>query len=191
MQKGAWALTVSGVFQVVQVVLAERVYRYGTGGSTGLGLLYAAAGVGTGLGPILARRISGDRPQALRRWMLYSYIITVLGLALTAPLFSFSVVLVGSILRSIGGGINWVFSTQLLLQLVPGRVRGRVFATEYAFFTLSSATGAAFAGFVFDRAAVGISMLLWGLAGVAAVPGILWLVWMLREAHGSAQLKID
>ena len=127
LHKGAISLTVNGVFQVVQVALAERVFVIGEGGGTSLGLLYAAAGIGTGLGPILARRFTGDRAPLLRRFLALSYLICILGLLIMAPLSSFPVVLFGSILRALGAGINWVFSTTLLLHLVPSQVRGRVF----------------------------------------------------------------
>ncbi len=58
--------------------------------------------------------------------------------------------LLGTALRGVGGGIIWVFSTQLLLQLVPGNVRGRVFATEFAFFNLLSALSSAAVGAALD-----------------------------------------
>jgi len=65
---------------------------------------------------------------------------------ITAPLTSFPMVLFGTFLRGAGGGIIWVFSTQLLMQLVPNQVRGRVFSTEFAIFILTSAIGASVVG---------------------------------------------
>ena len=54
-------------------------------------------------------------------------------------------------IRAMGGGTVWVFSTQLLLVSVPHEVRGRVFATEYALLTLAMAGSAALGGFALDR----------------------------------------
>ena len=178
LHKGAISLTVNGVFQVVQVALAERVFVIGEGGGTSLGLLYAAAGFGTGLGPILARRFTGDRAPLLRRFLALSYLICILGLLIMAPLSSFPVVLFGSILRALGAGINWVFSTTLLLHLVPSQVRGRVFSTEFGLFTLANALGAAAGGWILDNTLVDLSGMLRWMAVLTLIPGLLWFIWI-------------
>ena len=177
LQKAANALFANGAFQVIQVALAEQVFVIGDGGGTSLGIFYAVTGVGTGIGPIVARRFTGDRSRSMRFAISLSYAITILGLILCAQLSSFGVVLLGTLLRAIGGGINWVFSTQLLLQLIPNQVRGRVFSTEFASLTLANAFGAAFGGYVLDRTALGISGLLWFMALITIIPGIIWVLW--------------
>ena len=178
LHKTANGLFASGTFQIVQVMLAEQVFVIGEGGGTSLGILYAVTGVGTGIGPIIARRFTGDRDRSLRIAIALSYAITILGLILAAQLTSFGVVLFGTLLRAVGGGINWVFSTQLLLQLVPNQVRGRVFSTEFAMLTLANALGAAIGGYVLDGTTLGISGLLWLMAILTAIPGVLWVLWM-------------
>ena len=178
LHKTANGLFASGTFQIVQVALAEQVFVIGDSGGTSLGILYAVTGVGTGIGPIIARRFTGDRDRSLRIAIGLSYAITILGLILAAQLTNFGVVLFGTLLRAIGGGINWVFSTQLLLQLVPNKVRGRVFSTEFAMLTLANALGAAMGGFVLDGTTLGISGLLWLMAILTAIPGALWVLWM-------------
>ena len=179
LHKPAFSLLVSGTFQVVQVTLAEQVFVMGEGGGTSLGLLYAAVGVGTGIGPIIARRFTGDRDGPLRVAIAAGYAMTAAGLAIVATLSNFGVVLFGTFLRGFGNGIGWVFSTQLLLQLVPDRVRGRVFATEFALLTLANAAGAASSGSLLDRASVGVSELLWWMALLILLPGALWMLWLL------------
>ncbi len=181
--KAGIALSISGAFQVAQVALVEQVYVIGEGGGISLGILYAVVGVGTGLGPILARRFTGDRDRPLRIAIALSYGVSILGLVIIAPLSGFGVVLLGSLLRGIGVGMNWVFSTQLLLQLVPNLVRGRVFSTEYALLTLGNAGSAALAGWVLDNTAIGIPGLFWGMAAATAVPGILWALWVVRAGQ--------
>lgn len=187
LHKAALALTVSGGFQVVQVAIAERVYVIGEGGGTGLGLLYAAVGVGTGLGPIAARRITGDRGDALRIAIAVAYAISAAGLAIVATLGSFGVILVGTLLRGIGAGLGWVFSTQLLLQLLPDRVRGRVFSTEFAMFTLANAVAAAGSGWLLDSGTLDISGLLIWMALLVLVPGLLWSLWLFAGGSGGTK----
>jgi MFS family permease len=143
--------------------------------------MYAVAGVGTGVGPIVARRFTGDRERPLGIALALSYAITVVGLAIMVPLSGFGWVLVGTLLRGVGGGINWVFSTQLLLQLLPNRVRGRVFSIDFALFTLLNAFGTAVAGWALDAASIDLSVLLMWMTGLAVIPGVLWALWLVAR----------
>ncbi len=177
LHKSAVSLLSSGAFQVIQVTLAQQVFVMGENGSTSLGLLYAIAGVGTGVGPILARVFTGDRDRPLRTAITLSYLLGVIGLTLTAPLASFALVLFGTFVRMLGGGINWTFSTQLLLEWVPDKVRGRVFSSEFAMFTLANAISSATGGWLLDNTNLGISGIMWWMAGLMIVPGILWFSW--------------
>ncbi len=158
--KAALCLFVSGSYDVIQVSIAKDLFVIGEGGGIGLGLLYATVGVGSGIGPILARRFTGDRDGAMRWALFLAYLAMSAGLVIASTLASFAVVIAGAILRSVGGGMIWVFSTQLLLQLVPGKVRGRIFATEFALLTLSMAIGSATGGWMLDQTALGVSGIL-------------------------------
>jgi MFS family permease len=179
LHKPAVSLLISVGFQVIQVRIAEQVFVMGQGGGISLGIMYGVVGVGTGLGPILARYFTGDRDWALRRAILVGYLLAAVGLFIAAPLNSFAVLNIGILLRGIGAGTVWVFSTQLLLQLVPGQVRGRIFATEYAFLTLVSAVAAGTAGPAMDS--IGISAALMWMGVLSLLPMGLWAVWVLRR----------
>lgn len=179
LHKSAMSLFVNGAFQVLQVVLAEQIFVIGKSGGTSLGLLYAFTGIGTGIGPILARVFTGDRDRPLRYALVISYVIGVIGLAIVAPLASFALVLLGTLIRSLGGGINWTFSTQLLLEWVPDKVRGRVFSSEFAMFTLANAISSAAGGWLLDNAGLSLNNLIWWMGALLAIPGILWLAWTL------------
>lgn len=178
LHKSSMSLLANGALQVLMVPLAQQVFVIGESGGTSLGLLYAIAGVGTGIGPILARVFTGDRDRALRIALAVSYAVSVVGLAITAPLASFALVLLGTLIRSLGGGINWTFSTQLLLTSVPDKVRGRVFSSEFAMFTLSSAIGSAAGGWLFDNTSLGIGGIIWWMTALFVIPGILWFLWI-------------
>jgi MFS family permease len=188
--KAAMAITISGAFQVVQVALADRVYVIGEGGAISLGIMYAVFGVGSGLGPILTRWFTGDRERPLHIAIGLSFFITVFGLVIIAPLWGFGFVLFGMLLRSFGNGMNWVMSNQLLLQLVPNRVRGRVFSTEFAAFTLANAASTALAGYALDNTGLGVSGLLWVMAGLGLIPGVLWMVWIARRTKEATPVVV-
>jgi predicted MFS family arabinose efflux permease len=191
LQKAAFALAVNGAFQVIQVVLAEKIFVIGEGGGTSLGLLYAVGGVGTGIGPIIARRFTGDKDRPLRMAIFFSYLIAVLGLVISAPLWNFPSLLLGTFLRAFGGGISWVFSTQLLLQLLPDRVRGRVFSTEFAMLTLANAISAAVGGWALDNSGLSVSGLIWYMAGILLIPSLLWLLWLSFGSRKSPEPDVS
>ena len=190
LQKALNSLFFAGGFQVIVVILGERVFVLGDGGGISMGLLFAVTGIGTGVGPILLRRYTGDRDRALRIAIGLSYFVAAVGIACAAPLVGLGLVLVGMFLRGFGGGVIWVFSTQLLLQLVPDNVRGRVFATEFAMFTLASAISAALTGYLLDNTRLGLQGVMWGMALFGLVPGTIWL-WQTVRRQSAPASEID
>lgn len=186
LQKLAIMLILGSSFEVIQVVAATEIYADGFGSDINLGLMFAITGVGTGIGPLIVRSYVGDDLNRVRRTILYGYLLGVVGLATIAPLGSFPVFLLGMLIRGFAVGLIWVFSTQLLLQLVPGVVRGRVFATEFALFTLGGAIGAAIAGGVLDIAPT-LSFLVWFLVPLWLIPTALWASWLRRTSVPSLQ----
>jgi MFS family permease len=180
-------LTWSGI-QVAQVAIAEQIFTLGEGGSISLGLMFAVNGLGTGTGPVSARYLTGDRSRAMRGAITISYLISVIGLGIMATLYSFEIVLLGTLLVGIGGGIIWVYSTQLLLQLLPGHIRGRVLSTEFAFFTLTSAIAAAVTGSALD-ASLSIAQVLGWTAALTLIPMVLWTLWLIFGKLSQAASK--
>lgn len=179
--KAALALVMAAPFDVTQVRITESVFVYGKEGGTGLGIMFAMVGVGTGLGPIIARHFTGDRDRALRVGIVWGYVMVALGVAIMAPLVSFPVVLFGTVVRGLGGGTVWVFSTQLLLVNVAPEVRGRVFATEFMLYTLWYAISATAAGVLLESTGLGIAGMLWLMVTGNLVAAGGWLAWMLRR----------
>jgi len=179
--KAAIALLLSSGFQVVQIEIAKDHFVIGVGGAISLGLMYCVNGIGSGIGPILARRWTGDRDRPLRISISLGYLIGTLGLAIVAPLFGLVEVLIGGFIRSIGGGIAWVFSTQLLLQRAPNEIRGRIFGTEFALFTLMGGIGTAIIGALLDQFET--RTILWGMTGLPLIPAVLW--WFWQRHHNS------
>ena len=188
LHKAVGGLFFTSGLQVIQVVIAERVFPIGEGGGISLGLMFGIAGVGTGIGPIVARRFTGDRARPLRVAILLGYLLSSLGLLITAPLLNFKTVLVGILFRGIGGGMLWVFSTQLLLQSVPDLFRGRVFSTEFATFTLMSAAGVALVGLGLDSS-LGLSGVLWWITALSVIPSALWGLWLMTAKSPSSSLE--
>jgi MFS family permease len=187
LHKAALTFFVAGAYEVVQVAISKDVFVIGEGGGIGLGVMYAAVGIGSGLGPFLGRAITGDRDRPLRVAIVFCYAAMAAGLLIVATLASLPWVLLGAMLRAMGGGTLWVFSTQLLLHSVPGRVRGRVFASEFAFLTVAMAASAALSGWALDQRSLEIASVLRLMAAGALVPGLSWAVWIAtRRPAGSS-----
>ncbi|MBT3604465.1 MAG: MFS transporter [Candidatus Latescibacteria bacterium] len=180
LHKAALQLTLSSGYEIAQVQIAKNIFPIGVAGAISLGLLYATSGVGSGLGPIIARSFTGDRISHLRKTITLGYFIAALGLVIISTLHSFPVVVIGGLLRSVGGGIAWVFSTQLLLLLVPTHVRGRVFSFEQASFALTSSIAAATSGLLLD-AFPHLSQVILGMSFITLIPGIFWFIWCFKR----------
>ena len=192
-QKASLMLAVSGFNEVLQVELSSKVFIIGEGGSTGLGWLYAIVGVGTGVSPILARWITGDRERGLRHAITAGYGITLIGLMLMYPITSLELVLAGGFFRGFGVAIIWVFSTTLLLKKLPNKVRGRVFGTEFALLTLAGAIGSGLGGWFLDAFNMSLQNLILLMGTLMFIFGINWFingVWRERNELSRAPASI-
>jgi MFS family permease len=81
----------------------------------------------------------------------------------------------------IGGSIQWTFSTVLLQMRLPERLRGRVFAIEFAGWTLATALSSYLTGRASDAGA-DPRFLAVALAGVFMLAGGLITAALWREA---------
>lgn len=182
LHKAAVTFCFAAAYDVTAVAISQNVFVIGEGGGIGLGFIYASVGVGTGLGPILMRLFTGDRERALRIAIVVAYLFAATGMAVAATMvnsgFSFGLFLVGLFIRGFGGGTVWVFAGQLALQNVADHVRGRVFSTEFALFSLSSAIAAGSAGWALGQPAIGYNGIVWILPGLTLLPAILWGSWL-------------
>ncbi|MXV76287.1 MFS transporter [Candidatus Poribacteria bacterium] len=181
MHKAAISLLMSTGVQVILVEIAKNYFVIGVGGALSLGMMYCMNGVGSGVGPILARRWTGDRDKPLRVSISFGYVIAAIGIVIIAPLLDFGTVLFGGFVRSIGGGIAWVFSTQLLLQRAPNEIRGRIFGAEFAFFTLMGGASSLIIGALLDRFQV--EAILRGMAVLNLIPALLWSLWQRHHSR--------
>ena len=176
--KAAISLLMSSGIQVILVEIAKNYFVIGVGGALSLGMMYCMNGIGSGIGPILARRWTGDRDKPLRVSIGIGYVIASIGIAIIAPVSALGTVLFGGFVRSVGGGIAWVFSTQLLLQRAPNEIRGRIFGTEFALFTLMGGASSLITGALMDR--LQLQVILWGMGALTLIPALLWGLWQIR-----------
>lgn len=115
-----------------------------------IGLYFAARGLGTGVGPLVAKRLFGSHRADLIRQTWGGMLLGAVGyLALIfAPDLWTSLACV--FVAHIGGSAQWVGSTTYWQQAIDDAYRGRVFACEFALMTLAFAVFAMTSGAVYD-----------------------------------------
>ena len=170
--KATWAVGGGGLVLAL-ALLGDRLFP--SAGTTGIGVLFAARGLGTGLGPILARALFRD----VRRWP------AVLGACTVASGVAYAgVALAGDarwavaalvVFAHAASGANWVLSTTMLQERAEDRLRGRVFATDWLLVTLVQSLSVLVAS-VLMESGVGVATVVLGLAAVEALAGGLWLL---------------
>lgn len=147
-----FGIGVAGGTMVLYPVFAKQVFPLGRDAAISIGLFMTARGVGTAIGPILARRYGGDGGRFLRHAIGPAMFVSASGLLMltVAPTMgvAFAVVLFGHM----GGAVAWVFSTVLLQLASPDEFRGRVFAAELTLFTLAMAVSVFLTGWLQDVA---------------------------------------
>lgn len=143
------------------------------------GILYAARGVGTGLGPILGRLWLGSTDRALRLQVTLGFLVAAFGYTAFGfcERIEFAALWVG--VGHLGGATLWVSSTVLWQRHVADAYRGRVFALEFLTMDLAFAAGGLFAGWVFDRTG-SLAQAVWSVSALVAVLGLTW-TWLARR----------
>jgi MFS family permease len=100
--------------------------------------------------------------------------IFALGMAPTLPWY-----LTGTLVRTVGSGVLWVFSAALLQMIVPDTFRGRVFAFEFAMLTLTQSISIFSAGYMMDTWGLHVRQVAIVMAGVGLVMTMIWLAFYL------------
>ena len=180
--KPAWGL--GGGILTLLAVFGERIFPVGKDAAGGIGVLFAARGIGTAVGPIVARRIAGEGNRRMQASIGIAFLIGgIFYIAFgSATSFVFALVVLG--IAHCGGSILWVFSTVILQRSVEDSFRGRVFAAEMALVTLTMAASNYITGEMLDRFRISPRVVTVGIGILFMVPGITWFVtqrWWDRE----------
>ena len=145
------ALGQVGSFDIIAALYAAHVFREGQEGATTLGLMFTAFGVGAVLGPLIANRLGDSSAVWLRRAILGGFVCMPLAWLIVGVAPSLPIALLGCVLRGMGGSVNWTYSDVLLQMSVPDHFLGRVFAFDFAIFTLAVSVSLWLTGFITDQ----------------------------------------
>jgi MFS family permease len=140
LSKGGFGLG-SGVVALLAVLATDTFH----GGDGAIGLLLASRGLGALLGPILGRRFAVGVPGILYACgvggLLYGagYLLVSV-----APTLALACVFV--LVAHLAAGGQWTLSTIGLQMATPDALRGRIFAADFAFVTLTTSVSFLVAG---------------------------------------------
>jgi predicted MFS family arabinose efflux permease len=153
-------------------VFAHQVYD---AGDVGLGLLMGCRGIGALIGPFLGHRLSG--PGHRRILPVIALALATFGLGyMTLGLAPSLLVAAASVLVAhLGGGAQWVLSSYGLQRLVPDRIRGRIFAVDFALISFTLGVSAVVSTLVAQTWGARVAVVMVG--GLAlAWAGMWWLL---------------
>jgi MFS family permease len=183
--KGGFGLGV-GVVALLPV-LATDVFR---AGDRGIGILFAARGLGALLGPFLVIRYVRDSDRRMLvalAWSIATYAIAYLVLA-GAP----TLALAGAVatIAHLGGGSQWVLSSYGLQRIVPDYVRGRILALDLGVVSLTISISSLAAGRLADLGHPRVVMA--SLAGleIAYAAGFALFTRRLRSGMGTPTTSV-
>lgn len=168
------ALTQIGSPDIMIAVYAAQIFVIGEDGALTLGILYAAAGLGAVLGPIIANMFSDESIRMLQNGISVGFVLVAIGWLLFGWAPVLPIAAAAMLVRHTGGSINWTYSNVVLQMRVPDRFLGRVFALDFALFTLAMAVSVWLSGIILDKTAVTPRTLSYLLAIGSLLPLLPW-----------------
>ena len=153
-------------------------------GQLGVGLLFAARGLGALVGPFLARTFAVDDMSRLLRGISLAFVVYLVGYALLplSPVIWAAAVFV--FVGHVGGGAQWTLSSFGLQRTTPDRVRGRVFAVDFGLALAISSVSTLTAGWL--AGTIGPLPTLYVMLGAMAVTVVVWFWWTGPVRRGEA-----
>ena len=173
--KTTWAVGGGGLVLSL-ILIGDQVFP--GAGTTGIGVLFAARGLGTGIGPILARalfRDSGAWFPVLGACVALSGAGYLLIAVLPWTAGAGALALVAAVVFAhAASGANWVLSTTLLQVRAEDRYRGRVFTADWLMLALVESASTLAASLALEAGA-SLRAVVTAFAAVQVVSGLVWL----------------
>jgi MFS family permease len=176
--KGGWAIV--GGALLLLTVFGDRIFRIGDSSDAGIGILFAARGIGALAGSLVVSLIAA-RQGNLIRLIAPAYFIAggcYAALAIAPTIWFAAAVVVAA---HIFGSILWVSSNVLLQMKVPDEFRGRVFAAELIVMALVQSGVAYTTAVALDRGQSDPRVLAAVVGFALWIPAALWLFSAIRR----------
>ncbi len=175
--KALWAIFGGGL--VYMLVLIGDEIAFGDL-AAGIGILFAARGLGTGLGPIFARYMFKNRniwPFLLGSLVsVCGFAYVIIGFLEWSPWIAVIVVC-----GHAASAINWVLSTVLLQERSDDEWRGRLFSTDFLLMTTFNGLSTLAASLMLEYTDITLREGIQLFAFLQVLSGIIWVIFMLPK----------
>tara|TARA_B100000609_G_scaffold47530_1_gene36634 strand:+ start:7845 stop:9098 length:1254 start_codon:yes stop_codon:yes gene_type:complete len=174
--KSSWNLAGAGLAGVFLVLAGGNLTGYGA--AFGFGLFFFARGIGTGIGPLMARALFKDKsrwPSIIGILVSISgvfYLLVGLTLEIYLPL---TVCLI--IFAHAASGGNWVLSTVLTQMWVEDEIRGRVFSIDMLILGSTAALSTSVAGFLVEYQNLSLKSGFISFSCIMFISGMVFTFW--------------
>ena len=174
--KTSWNLAGAGLAGVFLVLAGSDITGYGA--AFGFGLFFFARGIGTGVGPLIARSVFKDKtkwPSMVGILVSLSgifYFLVGITLDYYLPLTVFLI-----ICSHAASGGNWVLSTVLTQTWVEDEVRGRVFSMDMLLLGLSAGVSTTTAGYLVEYHSLSLQTGFISFSILMVLCGIIFTLW--------------
>ena len=163
------------------IIYGTQVFVLGDQGITSMAILWAAFGIGAIIGPLITNRFSDDSVRVLRRLTTVGFAMNALGCLLWGMSPSLEILALAIVVRSMGGSVNWTYSSIIIQKIVPDEYLGRMFSLDFAGFELVQSIGIVVVGVLIDAVGVGrVHVIVYVSALVALVPLLAW-IWIIMR----------
>ncbi len=179
-------LALAGGIMTLIPLYANKILTAPATLSLGIGLMYAARGVGAALGPLLTNKLFGDSARALQNSIAGSFLLGAACYWYFAESHSILTASLSLGAATLFGSIIWVFSSALIHLEADKRYLGRIFSSELALLTLTMGVSNWGVGFATDHLGWSPNEAARALAVLFIAPGISWilfLVFLRRRLH--------
>jgi MFS family permease len=164
------------------------LFVMGESGTGSLGVLYSAFGIGAVLGPALLNRFSDGSVRTLRRLVIVGYVLVVAGWVLLGGAAGLWVAALALIVRSMGGSINWTYSSTMIQMGTPDHFLGRVFSLDWVGFSLAQTISTLITGLLLDTlGGHNAPVIALGTGMVSIIPLAVWWLIVHRLEHAAPE----
>ncbi len=185
--KSAQSLTSS---DALLIIYGTQVFVVGDQGITSMAILWAAFGAGAIIGPLLTNRFSDDSVKRLRRLISVGFVMIALGWLLWGMSPSLEILALAVVVRSMGGSVNWTYSSVIIQQIVPDEYLGRMFSLDFAGFELVQSVGIVLVGVLIDAVGTGsIHVIVYASALIALIPLVAW-IWIITRLEARESREV-
>lgn len=175
----------TGIIAMLAVTSDEL---YGAG-ELGVGLLFAARGLGALVGPFAARTFARSGGDRLIRGISLAFVVFIAGYALLPLPPGILLAAAFVALAQMGGGAQWMLSSYGLQRATPDRVRGRVLSVDFGLVMLTSSLSTLAAGWL--AASIGPLATLYVMLGLVTASAWVWWLWSRPARVAAARTEAE